>query len=58
MVDYEQINSVAAFGGFPMRYPHWRFGMEYEQLSKGYEWGLSEDLRDGDQHQSLRTPIC
>ena len=33
---------VAAYGGFPTRYPHWRFGMEYEQLSKGYEYGLSK----------------
>src|SRR5437762_2885797 len=33
---------VAAYGGFPNRYPHWRFGMEYEQLSKGYEYGLSK----------------
>ena len=26
------MNEVAAYGGFPTRYPHWRFGMEYEQL--------------------------
>ncbi|MCM2323006.1 MAG: SpoVR family protein [Oligoflexia bacterium] len=42
MVDYEQINSLAALGGFPVRYPHWRFGMDYDQLSKGYEWGLQK----------------
>jgi stage V sporulation protein R len=42
MVDYDQINSLAALGGFPVRYPHWRFGMEYDQLSKGYEWGLQK----------------
>ena len=42
MVDHEQINSLAAFGGFPVRYPHWRFGMDYDQLSKGYEWGLQK----------------
>jgi stage V sporulation protein R len=42
MVDSEQINSLAALGGFPVRYPHWRFGMEYDQLSKGYEWGLQK----------------
>ncbi|HCM40569.1 MAG: SpoVR family protein [Bdellovibrionales bacterium GWB1_52_6] len=42
MVDYEQINSLAALGGFPVRYPHWRFGMEYDQLSKGYAWGLQK----------------
>ncbi len=33
---------VASYGGFPNRYPHWRWGMEYEQLSKGYEYGLSK----------------
>ena len=27
---------------FPTRYPHWRFGMEYEQLSKGYTYGLQK----------------
>lgn len=42
MVDYDQINSLAALGGFPVRYPHWRFGMDYDQLSKGYEWGLQK----------------
>jgi len=42
MVDHEQINSLAALGGFPVRYPHWRFGMDYDQLSKGYSWGLQK----------------
>lgn len=42
MVDSEQMNSLAAFGGFPVRYPHWRFGMDYDQLSKGYTWGLQK----------------
>lgn len=42
MVTYDQISQFAAFGGFPVRYPHWRFGMEYEQLSKSYEYGLSK----------------
>ena len=36
VLGYDEINMVAAYGGFPNRYPHWRFGMEYEQLSKGY----------------------
>jgi stage V sporulation protein R len=40
LVDFEQMNMVAAYGGFPNRYPHWKFGMEYEQLSKSYEYGL------------------
>jgi len=42
MVDCDQMNEIASFGGFPTRYPHWRFGMEYEQLSKSYEYGLSQ----------------
>ncbi len=42
MLDWNQINMVAAYGGFPNRYPHWRFGMEYEQLSKSYAYGLSK----------------
>ncbi len=42
MVDYEQINEIAAFGGFPTRYPHWRFGMEYDQLSKSHTYGVSQ----------------
>lgn len=42
LVTYDQINQIAAFGGFPVRYPHWRFGMEYEHLSKSYEYGLSK----------------
>lgn len=42
MVDYKKINEIAAYGGFPTRYPHWRFGMEYEQLSKSSEYGLSK----------------
>lgn len=42
VVEYDQLNEIAAYGGFPTRYPHWRFGMEYEQLSKGYEYGLQK----------------
>ena len=26
MLDFEGISQVAAYGGFPQRYPHWRFG--------------------------------
>src|SRR5215207_8350879 len=42
VVDHDQLSAVAAYGGFPTRYPHWRFGMEYEQLSKGYSYGLQK----------------
>ena len=40
VLDYAQMNQVAAYGGFPTRYPHWRHGMEYEHLSKSYTYGL------------------
>jgi len=41
VLDYKTLYEIAAFGGFPIRYPHWRFGMEFDQLSKGYTYGLS-----------------
>ena len=40
--DYDTINILAAQGGFPARYPHWRFGMDYDQLSKGYTYGVQK----------------
>lgn len=40
VIDYKQVNEIAALGGFPTRYPHWRFGMEYDRLSKSYQFGL------------------
>jgi stage V sporulation protein R len=41
-IDADQLNAIAAKGGFPVRYPHWRFGMEYERLSKSYQHGLQK----------------
>lgn len=41
LLDPDEVNMVAAYGGFPVRYPHWRFGMAYRQLQKGHEYGLS-----------------
>jgi stage V sporulation protein R len=42
LVDYDEINEIAATGGFPTRYPHWRFGMDYDYLSKSYTYGLQK----------------
>ncbi|MGB8329212.1 MAG: SpoVR family protein, partial [Polyangiales bacterium] len=42
VLSYDQMNEIAAYGGFPTRYPHWRWGMEYERLSKSHEYGLSK----------------
>ena len=40
LLTYDEISEVAAYGGFPVRFPHWSFGMEYEELSRGYEHGM------------------
>jgi stage V sporulation protein R len=42
LVDYDELNMIASYGGFPIRYPHWRFGMEYEELKKSYSYGLQK----------------
>ena len=42
MVTYEEMSMLAAFGGFPQRYPHWRFGAEYDEMMKGYSYGLQK----------------
>ncbi len=42
VVDADDLNEIAAYGGFPTRYPHWSFGMQYQELKKGYEYGLSK----------------
>jgi stage V sporulation protein R len=42
VVDADDLNEIAAYGGFPTRYPHWSFGMQYEELHKGYDYGLSK----------------
>src|SRR5947209_16735295 len=42
VIDAEDLNEVAAYGGFPTRYPHWSFGMSFEELKKGYDYGLSK----------------
>ncbi len=42
VVDYVQMSEIAAYGGFPVRYPHWRYGMEYDHLIKSHTYGLSK----------------
>jgi stage V sporulation protein R len=42
VVDADDLNEIASYGGFPTRYPHWSFGMQYEELSKSYSYGLSK----------------
>ena len=35
LLTYDEISEVAAYGGFPVRYLHWQWGMEYEELQRG-----------------------
>src|SRR3984893_2155724 len=42
VIDPDDLNEIAAYGGFPTRYPHWSFGMQYEELRRGYDYGLSK----------------
>lgn len=41
MVDLPQMSEVASYSGFPKRYPHWRFGMNFEEMDLSTTYGLS-----------------
>ena len=41
-VSYEEMRKLAAYGGFPHRYPYWKFGMEFHRFKKSDEYGLSK----------------
>src|SRR5262245_13350770 len=40
VLPFDTMNQIAAYQGFPVRYPHWKWGMEYEKLSKRDAYGL------------------
>ncbi|MBC7773483.1 MAG: SpoVR family protein, partial [Pyrinomonadaceae bacterium] len=40
VLPFDTMNQIASYGGFPTRYPHWKWGMEYENLSKRDAYGL------------------
>ncbi len=40
VLPFDTMNQIASYGGFPVRYPHWRWGMEYEKLSKRDAYGM------------------
>lgn len=37
-VRYDEMAELASYNGFPVRYTHWKWGMEFEEMSKGYEY--------------------
>ncbi|RZH67449.1 SpoVR family protein [Natrinema altunense] len=34
IIDYDEMNELIAYGGFQSRYPHWRWGMQYDKQQK------------------------
>jgi stage V sporulation protein R len=39
MLQDDELSEIVAYNGFPVRYPHWQFGMRYQELQSSYEWG-------------------
>jgi stage V sporulation protein R len=39
IVDYDEMNELIAYGGFQHRYPHWRWGMQYDKQQKQGQYG-------------------
>ncbi|MDB9281406.1 SpoVR family protein [Halorubrum ezzemoulense] len=42
VVNHDQMNELIAYGGFQRRYPHWRWGMNYERQRKKDRHGLGK----------------
>lgn len=42
IVDQDEMNQLIAYDGFQRRYPHWRWGMKYEQQQKRERLGLGK----------------
>ena len=40
MLTHDEMSEVASYGGFGVRYPHWKWGMEYEEMQRGYMHGM------------------
>jgi Uncharacterized conserved protein len=42
IVDHDEMNRLIAYDGFQRRYPHWRWGMKYDQQQKKDQHGLGK----------------
>ncbi len=42
VVSSDEMSSIASYTGFPRRYPHWRFGMEYERNHNMNKYGFQQ----------------
>src|SRR5450432_2496986 len=45
VVEADDLNEIASYGGFPTRYPHWSFGMSYEKLKKATSTACRKSTR-------------
>ncbi|MFB6235645.1 MAG: SpoVR family protein [Halopenitus sp.] len=58
IVDYDEMNQLIAYDGFPERYPHWRWGMKYERQRKQDRYGAGKAfeivINDGPAHAYLQ----
>ena len=41
MCDTEDLYALASYGGFPVRYPHYQFGLEFNEMMASHTYGLS-----------------
>lgn len=39
-LSWDAMAEVCSYGGFPSRYPHWSFGMEWEEFARSYKSGM------------------
>jgi stage V sporulation protein R len=42
IVDHDEMNQLIAYGGFQERYPHWRWGMQYDRQQKSDQFGMGK----------------
>ena len=42
VVDHDEMNQLIAYGGFQRRYPHWRWGMQYDRQRKQDQFGMGK----------------
>ncbi len=42
VVDYDEMNQLIAYSGFQTRYPHWRWGMQYDRQQKQDQFGMGK----------------
>jgi stage V sporulation protein R len=42
IVDHDEMNELIAYGGFQERYPHWRWGMQYDRQQKTDQFGMGK----------------